>query len=91
MAANWTTAESVLGISGSGGGSGGGGSSGGGGNGGDGGGTPTGCHPKTNGDNCYETGEFCRDSDHGVTGVAGNGEPIKCENTGHTVWQWEPA
>jgi hypothetical protein len=81
IAHDWTTAEAVLGI----------GSSGGGGNGGGGGGTPTGCTPKTDSGNCYEPGEFCRDSDHGVTGVAGNGTPIKCEGSGSATWHWEPA
>lgn len=47
-----------------------------------------GCYPLTNGGNCYEPGEYCRSSDHGVTGVAGDGETIKCEyNNG---WRWEP-
>ena len=47
-----------------------------------------GCYPLTNGGNCYEPGEFCRTSDHGVTGVAGDGKAIKCEyNNG---WRWEP-
>ena len=46
------------------------------------------CHPLTNGGNCYESGEYCRNSDHGVTGVAGNGENIICsDNDG---WRWEP-
>lgn len=50
---------------------------------------PTGCHPLTNGGNCYEPGEFCRASDHGVSGVAGDGESITCvDNDG---WRWEPA
>lgn len=52
---------------------------------------PTGCTPKTDSGNCYEPGEFCRDSDHGMVGVAGNGEAIKCENTGSPIWKWEPA
>jgi hypothetical protein len=49
---------------------------------------PVGCHPLTNGGNCYEPGEYCRDSDHGVTGVAGDGETITCEN--NNGWRWEP-
>lgn len=50
---------------------------------------PVGCHPLTNGGNCYEPGEYCRTSDHGVSGVAGDGEAIICEyNNG---WRWEPA
>jgi hypothetical protein len=49
---------------------------------------PTGCYPKTNGGNCYEPGEFCRKSDHGASGVAGDGKRIVCrDNNG---WRWEP-
>src|SRR6185437_9585260 len=40
---------------------------------------PAGCHPLTNGGNCYEPGEYCRKSDHGVSGVAGDGKAITCE------------
>jgi hypothetical protein len=46
------------------------------------------CHPLTNGGNCYEPGEFCRDSDHGVTGLAGDGKLITCED--NDGWRWEP-
>jgi hypothetical protein len=46
------------------------------------------CHPLTNGGNCYEPGEFCRDSDHNVTGLAGDGEVITCED--NDGWRWEP-
>jgi hypothetical protein len=49
---------------------------------------PSGCYPKTDGGNCYEPGEFCRDDDHGATGVAGDGEKIKCED--NDGWRWEP-
>jgi hypothetical protein len=50
---------------------------------------PVGCHPLTNGGNCYEPGEYCRTSDRGASGVAGDGEAISCEyNNG---WRWEPA
>ncbi len=46
------------------------------------------CHPLTNNGKCYEPGEFCRNSDHGATGVAGDGKTIVCEfNNG---WRWEP-
>ena len=51
--------------------------------------TPSGCHPLTNGGNCYEPGEYCRNSDHGVSGVAGDGERIICED--NNGWRWEPA
>jgi len=46
------------------------------------------CYPLTNGGNCYEPGEFCRSTDHGVTGVAGDGEAIECED--NNGWRWEP-
>ena len=50
---------------------------------------PASCYPLTNGGNCYEPGEYCRNSDHDTSGVAGDGESITCEyNDG---WRWEPA
>ena len=50
---------------------------------------PANCHPLSDEETCYEPGEYCRDDDHGVSGVAGDGEPIICEyNDG---WRWEPA
>ena len=49
---------------------------------------PASCHPLTNGGNCYSPGEYCRESDHGVSGVAGNGETITCED--NDGWRWEP-
>lgn len=49
---------------------------------------PTGCYPLSNGGNCYSAGQYCRNSDHGATGVAGNGARIVCaDNNG---WRWEP-
>jgi hypothetical protein len=51
--------------------------------------TSSGCYPQTNGGNCYQAGEFCRKSDHGASGVAGDGESIVCEN--NDGWRWEPA
>jgi len=50
--------------------------------------TPLGCTPLTNGGNCYRAGEYCRNSDHGLTGTAGNGESIICAN--NNGWRWEP-
>jgi hypothetical protein len=50
--------------------------------------TPAGCSPLTNAGNCYEPGEYCRNSDHGVSGVAGDGEAITCED--NNGWRWEP-
>jgi hypothetical protein len=51
--------------------------------------TKSGCYPLTNGGNCYEPGEYCRKSDHGASGVAGDGERIICEYK--NGWRWEPA
>jgi hypothetical protein len=51
--------------------------------------TPAGCYPLSDEGTCYEPGEYCRDDDHGASGVAGDGEEIICEyNDG---WRWEPA
>jgi hypothetical protein len=50
---------------------------------------PATCYPLTNGGNCYEPGEYCRNSDHGMSGVAGDGEAIICED--NDGWRWEPA
>lgn len=82
IAANWVTAESVLGISSStpeptpapvpthss---------------------APSGCHPRTPSGNCYEPGEFCASSQHNETGVAGDGKMITClpPSSGNT-WRW---
>jgi hypothetical protein len=49
---------------------------------------PASCHPLTNGGKCYEPGEICRNSDHGVTGLAGDGKVITCED--NDGWRWEP-
>jgi hypothetical protein len=47
-----------------------------------------GCYPRTSAGNCYEPGEYCRDADHGMHGVAGDGEAIVCED--NNGWRWEP-
>jgi hypothetical protein len=50
---------------------------------------PAGCYPLSNSGTCYRPGEFCRNSDHGATGRAADGEAIVCRyNNG---WRWEPA
>jgi hypothetical protein len=49
---------------------------------------PARCYPLSNAGHCYEPGEFCRTSDHGKSGVAGDGEAIKCED--NDGWRWEP-
>jgi phosphatidylserine/phosphatidylglycerophosphate/cardiolipin synthase-like enzyme len=49
---------------------------------------PVSCTPLSSTGNCYEPGEYCSDADHGLIGVAGDGESIVCEyNNG---WRWEP-
>jgi len=50
--------------------------------------TPSGCYRPSNKGHCYEPGEYCRDSDHGASGVAGDGERIICED--NDGWRWEP-
>jgi hypothetical protein len=50
--------------------------------------TAASCYPLSNEGTCYEPGEFCRDSDHGATGLAGDGEKIECED--NDGWRWEP-
>ena len=50
---------------------------------------PTGCYPLSDEGTCYEPGEYCRDSDHGSSGVAGDGEAITCED--NDGWRWEPS
>jgi cardiolipin synthase A/B len=49
--------------------------------------TPTNCYPKTSSGNCYEPGEYCSNADHGMSGVAGDGATIICENS--NGWRWE--
>ncbi len=46
------------------------------------------CTPLTDSGKCYEPGEYCRASDHGMTGVAEDGEKIQCVN--NDGWRWEP-
>src|SRR5262249_28907727 len=50
--------------------------------------TSSGCYPLTNRGNCYKSGEYCRKSDHGASGVAGDGTHIVCKN--NNGWHWEP-
>jgi hypothetical protein len=50
---------------------------------------PAGCHPLTNGGNCYEPGEYCRAADHEASGIAGDGKAITCED--NDGWRWEPS
>ena len=50
--------------------------------------TPTACYPLSSSGNCYEPGEYCSDADHGMSGVAGDGGAIVCED--NDGWRWEP-
>jgi hypothetical protein len=50
---------------------------------------PAGCSPLSDEGTCYEPGEYCRDDDHGMSGVAGDGEAIVCED--NDGWRWERA
>ena len=38
------------------------------------------CYPLSDEGTCYEPGEYCRDSDQGITGIAGDGKSIICED-----------
>jgi hypothetical protein len=51
--------------------------------------TAASCYPLSDEGTCYEPGEYCRDDDHGTSGVAGDGESIVCED--NDGWRWEPA
>jgi cardiolipin synthase A/B len=50
--------------------------------------TPTSCYPTTSSGHCYKPGEYCSNADHGMRGVAGDGESIVCEDD--NGWRWEP-
>ncbi len=50
--------------------------------------SPAACYPLDSEGNCYEPGEYCPDADHGMYGLAGDGEPIVCED--NNGWRWEP-
>jgi hypothetical protein len=51
--------------------------------------SPAACYPRTSSGHCYEPGEYCPRADHGMHGVAGDGEAIVCED--NNGWRWEPA
>ena len=51
--------------------------------------TQASCSPISDEGTCYEPGEYCRDDDHGMSGIAGDGEAIVCED--NDGWRWEPA
>jgi cardiolipin synthase len=48
----------------------------------------SGCTPIDDEGGCYESGEYCRDDNHGMTGRAGDGQTITCEDENGT-WYWE--
>jgi hypothetical protein len=45
------------------------------------------CYPLTNSGNCYKPGEYCRNTDHGKSGIDASGDAIKCED--NDGWRWE--
>ncbi len=51
--------------------------------------TAASCYPLSDEGTCYEPGEYCRDDDQGMSGIAGDGENIICED--NDGWRWEPA
>lgn len=51
--------------------------------------SPEGCQPLSDENTCYEPGEYCRDADHGESGIAGDGKTITCED--NDGWRWEPS
>jgi hypothetical protein len=50
--------------------------------------SPNSCYPSTSSGNCYEPGEFCPTRDAGMSGVAGDGKNIKCQD--NNGLRWEP-
>ena len=46
------------------------------------------CRPLSDAGHCYEPGEFCRHSDRGLRGIAGDGKRIVCRN--NDGLRWEP-
>jgi hypothetical protein len=50
---------------------------------------PTACYPISDEGTCYEPGEYCRYDDESMTGLAGDGETITCED--NDGWRWEPS
>lgn len=51
--------------------------------------SPSTCQPVSKAGNCYRPGQYCRNSDHGVTGIGEGGQKIVCAN--NDGWRWEPA
>ena len=49
---------------------------------------PPACYPRSSAGNCYEPGEYCPTADHGLSGIAGDGKAILCED--NDGWRWEP-
>lgn len=45
------------------------------------------CSPTTSSGHCYEPGEFCPAKDRGMSGTAGDGKSITCED--NNGWRWE--
>jgi hypothetical protein len=48
------------------------------------------CHPTTSSGHCYLPGEYCRKSDYGKSGVAGDGAKITCKKY-KNAYRWQRA
>lgn len=48
------------------------------------------CHPTSKKGNCYQPGEMCAKTQHGDSGVAGDGKSIACKEA-KGVWRWVAA
>lgn len=48
--------------------------------------TERGCYPLSGEGTCYEPGEYCRASDQGVAGIAGDGQTIVCMDDHGLRW-----
>lgn len=51
--------------------------------------TSASCYPLTSAGECFEPGEFCPRADHGMSGLAGDGEAIACGDV--DGWRWAVA
>lgn len=45
------------------------------------------CSITSNAGNCYQAGQFCRNSDHGATTTTAGGTPITCRYSSN-AWRW---
>ncbi|WP_454368619.1 hypothetical protein [Streptomyces albogriseolus] len=48
------------------------------------------CSIVSNAGNCYQAGQYCRNSDHGATTTAAGGTRITCTYRSN-AWRWAPS